>query len=150
MPIPLAIADTSSPTAELLPICPEVFNVVQRQVRGKGKENPLIRGKVGALGLMEVPADTLTLQICSAGRSISSSSLPLWRPGLLPLTSTLLSFNQTDFNRSVVPPVRRRRFASLYSVPFSSPCRRLVEMEQTVPCARVRGRDPGHRPRPAL
>lgn len=114
---------------------------MQRRVHDK--ENPLIRGKDGSLGLVEVPVDTLTLQICCVGRSIPSSSLPLWQPILLPLTSTLLSFKQTDFNSSVVPPVRRR-FASLCSVPLSPPCRYLIETEQTARCARVRGRDPSH------
>lgn len=87
----------------------------------RGKENPLIHGKVRALDLMEVPVDTSVLQICSAGRSISSSSLPLWQPALLPLALNMLSFNQTDFNSSVVPAMRRR-FASLCLVPLSMPC----------------------------
>lgn len=110
----------------------------------RGKENPLIHGKVGTLGLTDdVSVDNLTLQICSAGRSILSSSLLLWQPAFLPLSSTLLSFNQTDFNSSAVPPVRRR-FASLCSVPLPPPCGYLIEMEQTTPCAPVRGRDRGH------
>lgn len=86
----------------------------------RGKENPLTCGKDGALGLVEVLVGTLTLQICSMGRSVPSSSLPLWQSALLSLTLTFLSFNQRDFNSSVVPPVKREVCFTLLGSSFTA------------------------------